>query len=219
VLWTNKQNAVLIDRRGAPIAGVILAAGASTRLGDPKQLLKFEGVSLLRRTAVAAEDAGLNPLIVVLGSRSSEFMDEVRDLPVNVVVNDCWESGIGSSIRAGVAAVHEMKFSAIAILVIDQPFLTAAVIRGLTSAYRASDALVVASRYGDALGVPAVFDHSLHQRLLEIPVDRGAKGLIAEAGDDVLAVDFPEGAIDVDTPQDLAGLDGLQRHGLGFAHR
>ena len=199
------------------IAGVVLAAGSSSRLGRPKQLLEYEDKSLLRRTAMAAADSELDPLIVVLGSQSDRFISEVCDLPLQVVINERWETGIGSSIRAGIHAIGSWEFDGVAIMAVDQPLVTKEVVGRLTHAFRASGARIVASRYGDTLGVPAIFARALLQSLSEIPDDRGAKGLIAECRGAVFAVDFPEGAFDVDTPRDLERLGAMQRRGPGVA--
>jgi molybdenum cofactor cytidylyltransferase len=190
----------------ARVAGVVLAAGASSRMGRPKQLLKYGGVSLLRRTALAAVESGLDPLVVVLGSSSNLLVDEIQDLPFQIVVNDHWESGLGSSIRTGVGAISSVECDAVAILLSDQPFVTSTVIRRLIEPYLSSNAPIVASCYANTLGVPALFDRSLLPCLAEIPDGRGAKNLIASVGDAVIAVDFPEGAWDLDTPEDYERL-------------
>jgi molybdenum cofactor cytidylyltransferase len=190
----------------ARIAGVVLAAGDSSRMGRPKQLLKYDCVSLLRRTALAAVESGLDPLVVALGANSSLLVDDIQDLPLQIVVNDRWESGLGSSIRTGVGAIRSVELDAVAILLSDQPFVTSALIRRLIEAYLSSDAPIVASRYANTLGVPALFDRMLLPSLAEIPDDGGAKHLIASVGDAVIAVDFPEGAWDLDTPEDYERL-------------
>ena len=190
----------------ARIAGVVLAAGGSRRMGRPKQLLEHEGVSLLRRTALTAVESTLDPLVVVLGSNSGLFVDEIDDLALQIVVNNQWETGLGGSIRTGVDAIAAMEFDAVVILLSDQPFVTSTVIRRLIEAYRSSNAPIVASRYSNALGVPALFDRTLLSSLAGIPGDRGAKDLMASAGDAVFGVDFPEAALDVDTPEDYERL-------------
>lgn len=190
---------------GEPAVGVvILAAGASTRMGTPKQLLPYRGRSLLRHAAETALTSVCHPIIVVLGANAERLRQEVKDLPVQVVENLRWVEGMSSSIRAGVAALDAEpdKTSAVVLALCDQPFVSAQVINHLVEAYHFTGKPVVASEYSGTLGVPALFSRTLFSEIKALRGGEGAKQVITKYAHDVLGVPFPEGAIDVDTPKD-----------------
>lgn len=182
------------------VGAIILAAGCSSRLGQPKQLLQHHGQSLVRRAARAALDAGCAPVSIVVGAAPIET--ELAELDVAIVRNDDWRRGIGTSIRSGVEAclAAEPGLSAIAILVCDQPALDAEIIAALRAN---SGRGIAAATYGGTLGVPAIFSRRYFPELRALPDDHGAKHLLQSRAHDVTAVPFPEGAIDIDTPADL----------------
>jgi molybdenum cofactor cytidylyltransferase len=186
------------------IGAVVLAAGGSSRLGKPKQLLRFGKSSLLRRSAEAALEAGCRPVVVVLGAESGRVGPEVEDLPVTVVVNERWREGMAASILAGVEALRceEPGAEALLLLVCDQPHLSAELLRRLCAAFDGREGRRVACEYGGTVGVPALFHRSLFDRLAGLRGDRGAKSLLLEAGEDLLTLSWPEGATEIDRPED-----------------
>lgn len=190
------------------IGAVILAAGGSSRMGTPKQLLRFDEESLLRRAARAALEAHCAPVIVVVGASADLAKREVADLAAIVVENCEWRSGMASSVRAGVrgAVVNDPQLEAIVVLLCDQPHVTPAVVENLMAAHRRTAAKVVASSYGSTFGVPALFGRRLFEELTRLESASGAKQLIAEHSSDVVFVAFAGGEIDVDTPADYARL-------------
>jgi CTP:molybdopterin cytidylyltransferase MocA len=179
------------------IPAVILAAGASRRLGRPKQLVLLGGESLLRRTVRAAL-AGCAPVLVVLGCRAGEMAANLAGLPVTLVRNDAWEEGMAASIRAGIRALPEGA-EAVMFLVCDQVAVDGALVGRLLDVQRAEPGKVIACAYAGARGTPAVFPARCFRQLLELRGDRGARGLL----EDALLVPFPGGAEDVDLPADL----------------
>jgi len=195
--------------RGRPIAAVILAAGASSRYGQPKQLLHYEGRSLLRRAAEATADSCCRPIVVVLGASARLCADELRGLPVHLTENTKWMEGMGGSLRTGIAVVSALKPEVVGAVVMlcDQPLVSAQIIEALAQRYRESGAPIVASAYARTLGVPALFDRSLFGQLLSLRGDGGARRIIERSGGDVAAVPFPGGIVDIDTPQDYAVLE------------
>src|SRR5438270_12953818 len=140
----------------AKVAAVILAAGESARLGKPKQFLKFGGETLLRRIVEAASDADCAPIIVVAGSGSDGVREEVQTANADVVENENWKRGIGTSIRAGVQHLIDNvnEVDAAVLLVCDQPFVNAEIIRQLCALHLRTRKAIVASYYADTLGVP-----------------------------------------------------------------
>lgn len=195
--------------RGKEIGLIILAAGASLRLGTPKQLLNFKGETLLRRMAREAAASACRPLTVVLGADAGKFKNELSDLDVHVVENPDWKDGMGSSIGTGLTKLLEIKRSVdgVVLTVCDQPFVTAGVIDKLVKAYQETDALIIASAYAGTLGVPALFSRELFSQLTELKGGGGgAKQIIKQFQARTISISFPEGAIDIDTPADFEQL-------------
>jgi molybdenum cofactor cytidylyltransferase len=188
------------------IGAVILAAGASTRLGRPKQLLRLEGEELLRLTACRLIDVGCMPVVVVLGAFVAACRAVVVDLKVEIVVNDRWREGMGSSIAAGIAAVAEAGADAALIAVCDQPRLSVPVLQRLAAAYPGRG--IVASKYDATLGTPAIFAAEYFPALRRLSGKSGAKQLIRQHESDVVAVDMPEAATDIDSAGDWEALGG-----------
>ena len=200
-----------MDRHGdlENVGAIVLAAGISQRMGLPKQLLDFRGEPLVRRATAAALDAGCSPVVVVTGANAKATRQLLRGLKVREVENEQWQSGLSSSIRAGVAAVIETnsQTDAIVVLLCDQPFVTGEVTAKLIAAYREKRGSIVASSYGDTFGVPALFGKAHYTELMALEGMAGAKQLIQKHFAEVHLVNFPEGAIDIDTPEDLARFD------------
>jgi len=188
---------------------VILAAGGSSRFGQPKQLLLFRGKTLIRSIIDAACEAGCSPVVVVIGSNGDAIHPEVAHANALDVRNTNWQRGIGSSIRSGVQALtyHAPDVQAILLLVCDQPAVSAPFIERLIATREATKKDIVASSYADTVGVPAVFDRSLFRELLAIGDESGAKSIILQNPERVAQFAFPEGAIDIDTWEDWEELN------------
>ncbi len=195
---------------------MILAAGASVRLGQPKQLLRYRGETLIGRTARLARTAGLAPIHVVVGYRGGEVaaaLGEPGDsaaAAVTVVANPDWRRGMGSSLARGIASLPATAEAAL-VLVTDQPHLSAALLGAILTTYRAGEASLVACRYaGGTVGVPALFARRHFRELTGLSGDRGARALFARHADTLATVSFPAGDTDVDTPAAAATLDPKQ---------
>lgn len=199
------------DGETEKIAVVVLAAGASTRMGTPKQLLSHEGQSLLRRAADVALNSICRPVVVVVGAHAEMLRRELNDLPVQVVENGKWSEGMSSSIRAGVEALEGDDEpaggpEAVVLMLCDQPFVTSELLNQLVAAYRSGRAPIVASEYGGNCGVPALFSRPMFEELITLGGAEGARHLIARHADEVTAVPFARGTFDIDTPADYARL-------------
>ena len=193
------------------IGAVVLAAGSSSRMRQPKQTLQFGGRSLLRRAALAAVGGGCNPIIVVIGAQAELSRSELDGLEVREVFNPDWRTGLASSIRTGLESLltADPNAGGAVFLVCDQPRVTAHVVSGLIAAHRATQQPVIASSYGGTLGVPALFGRSLFARLARLEGSTGAKNVIHENVLDAHFLPFPGGEVDVDTPDDFACLIAL----------
>ena len=191
------------------IAAIILAAGESSRLGQPKQLIQFQSKTLVRRVVDAASEAGCQPILVVLGSETETELvqgisSELKKTGGTIVANPNWKRGIGTSIRAGVQHLIEIApgVEATVLLACDQPFVDRAVIEGLITLHHKTRKPIVAATYAGTLGVPALFDRSRLRDLLGLDDSAGAKSIILSNRDQVAEFPFPEGEIDIDTAED-----------------
>lgn len=186
-------------------AAIILAAGSSSRLGQAKQMVSVHGIPLLRKSVLAALEARYSPVVVVLGSNATEHKKIIADLPVDIVIHADWEKGMGSSLKAGLSELLKSnpEKTAIVVMVCDQPLLTSTHLTALRDAYRKSSKPIIASHYNEAIGVPALFDHTLFAELQKIKDTQGAKAVIESHLNLVQSVDWEEGRLDIDTPDDL----------------
>jgi molybdenum cofactor cytidylyltransferase len=189
-----------------PVALLLLAAGASSRMGQPKQLLPYHGRTLLRHAAETAVATGCAPIVLVTGAVHEALVAEVVGLPIRAIRNAAWESGMASSIHTGLSAIAESQPSAILIMLCDQPLVTPELLRQLIIQQQQTQAPIVAAAYGDTLGVPAIFDQSMLTALRELHGQAGANRLINSLGATVGRVIFPAGLLDVDTPEQYAAL-------------
>jgi molybdenum cofactor cytidylyltransferase len=198
----------MLESARRAVGAVVLAAGASSRMGSPKQTLKFRGESLLRRAALAAIGAGCFPVIVVTGAHSELSRRELDGLDVREVFNPHWETGMASSIRAGVEGLISADLDATAAVFIlcDQPHVTIDVISGLVAAHRATRRPIIASTYGGSFGVPALFSRTRFAELRQLAGMSGAKEVIKRHASEAHFIPFPCGEVDVDTPADFSRL-------------
>ena len=190
----------------AGVGAVVLAAGSSSRMGRPKQTLQFRGESLLRRAALAALGAGCRPVIVVTGANAELSRRELEGLDVREVWNPLWETGMASSIRAGVEALISADAAADVLLLCDQPHVNADVIARLTEAHRATGSPLVASAYGGSFGAPALLGRALFDELARLEGAAGAKQVIKRHASEAHFLPFPGGEVDLDTPDDFSRL-------------
>jgi molybdenum cofactor cytidylyltransferase len=188
------------------VPAIILAAGASRRLGHPKQLVRVGGETLLGRTIRLTREAGASPIFVVLGAHRESIEAEVDLTGVQPVMNPDWERGIASSIHAGLGAVNGVipDAAGVLLLVCDQPRLTAGHLRKLMAAFDgAEQTSIAASVYAGVAGIPAIFPAEQFDALLGLRGDAGARHLLRNPGCRLLTFAFDGGEVDVDTPADL----------------
>jgi molybdenum cofactor cytidylyltransferase len=185
---------------------IILAAGASTRMGSPKQLLILEGQPLVVRAAEAALAAGAWPVVVVLGAHAEKIRPALARLPVLVAENASWPEGMAASIRTGITTLGQFSrtLDAALLALCDQPALSAAVIAQLLAAQRTTGRSIVAARYSSRHGAPALLLREHFATLGALTGEAGARELLNGSPDRVAAVDLPALAHDLDTPADYA---------------
>jgi molybdenum cofactor cytidylyltransferase len=187
------------------VSAIILAAGGSSRFGQAKQLLPFQGESLVRRAVRAAIDAGCACVSVVVGDARDLIETELRETPAVIVENPEWRRGLGTSIRCGLRHLlrSQPELDAVVLLACDQPFVDANVITSLIAQAENPRKPIVACSYADTLGIPALFNRACFESLLALPDDSGAKTLIESRSADVAKIEFEKGALDIDTPADF----------------
>jgi len=179
---------------------IVLAAGGSARMGSPKQLLSYRGQTLLRRAAETALGSIGERVVVVIGSHAQRMREELDGLPVSVVENRDWRTGMSSSIRAGLEELASIDPDGVVLMLCDQPFVTVELIDSLVVTQRQTGKLIVASSYEDVRGVPAFFSRELFPELMSLTADEGARRLIQNHPALVASINFPEASIDIDTP-------------------
>jgi molybdenum cofactor cytidylyltransferase len=185
------------------VGAVILAAGGSTRFGQPKQLIKFAGETLVQRAVRAAQEGGCSPVLMVTGESHEAVSAAVAAMHPHIVRNESWSRGIGSSIRLGVEQLSQHAIDAIILLACDQPAVDMGVVSALIAEHERSGCPIVASRYADTLGIPVLFQRSMFDELRHLPDQHGAKALTQENLWRGAQIEFAYGAFDLDTREDL----------------
>jgi molybdenum cofactor cytidylyltransferase len=183
-------------------------------MGEPKQLLQINGESLVRRAVktLAKVQYKLLPNVLVLGANAEKITAEVQDLPIHCTFNADWQSGMASSIHCGLSFLltQEPDLEAVIIILIDQPLLQASILDRLIAQFSLQPSKhIVASQYNDTLGVPALFSKSIFEDLLNLNGEAGARKVIQKYLAHSIAIDFAEGAWDIDTPADYARVQAL----------
>jgi molybdenum cofactor cytidylyltransferase len=178
-------------------------------MGRPKQLLPYNGKSLLEHSVDTANNADANPVIVVLGANSAELEKEIDEKKVHVIENKEWKEGMASSIRCGINTVMHIAPStdAAILMVCDQPYVSAYLLNELIAAQKSTGKLIVTSQYENAFGPPALFYKTIFPELLELKGDAGARKIVEQYNKDVATVLFTQGNIDIDTEADYKALN------------
>ena len=190
---------------------IVLAAGAATRFGSAKQLVRISGRPLLHNTVSNAVEITGGATIVVLGAYAAELAPLLSHTPASVLINREWHEGIGSSIRRGVAALPS-TCTAVMMVLADQAAVTAQDLQRLVSAWKRQPEYVAAALYSGSTGVPAIFPRSRFAELSQLRGDIGARRLLQRNPDRVVRVPMDSAALDIDTPEDLLSLDAGQQN-------
>jgi len=184
------------------VAAIILAAGASTRMGQSKQRLAWKSGTLLTHAIHTAKQAGISSITVVLGADEKTNRDSIAAEQVNIVSNPQWESGMGSSLKAGLKRIVTSTpgIDAILVMVCDQPFITPNHLRALIDGLDAAGIKAVFSQYAGTEGVPATFSKDLFYQIQALDDDQGAKKIIQQLNkEEFSVVELKDGEIDLDT--------------------
>lgn len=186
---------------------ILLAAGNSSRLGKAKQLLEFRGKTLIQRAIDTASESTVDSIVVVLGANHRDIKKGFLSDSVHVVYNTEWEKGMASSIQAGLGyLLDKKKIDQVILMLCDQPFVNAELLDSLIRKKEESGKGSVACSYVDTIGVPVLFDQKYFPEMMSLHGTEGAKKLLVKHRDNVVLVDFPLGAVDVDTMEDYSRL-------------
>ena len=198
-----------IQNPKSKIGLVLLAAGEAKRFGDfPKQLLEYNGKTLLRNAVENALNSSVNKVCIVLGANAERLEAEIEDLPIEIVFNENWASGMASSLQKGLKKLLEIEpnLTAVCITLGDQPLINAQILNQLLKVSRNEKPLIVASEYAKTVGVPAVFSREVFDDLLNLKSSEGAKKIILNHLQSVRKVSVPEAAFDIDLREDYENL-------------
>jgi molybdenum cofactor cytidylyltransferase len=188
------------------LAIIILAAGSSSRLGQSKQLFTWQGKSLLEGAIETASSVGIRNICVVLGANEKIHRDKIKNFSIDIIHNPQWQLGIGNSLKFGVHHIQKNNVVGAIVMVCDQPFLSSAHLKKMVALFDDTQKMIIASAYSQTLGVPALFHRTWFMDLLSIADSEGAKKVIQQNPDHIISVEFPEGAIDIDSPDDITQL-------------
>ncbi|MDT0677292.1 nucleotidyltransferase family protein [Autumnicola musiva] len=183
---------------------IIIAAGASSRMKKAKQLLPLDDGILLGKVIQEAEASVAAEAIIVLGANSEKIIPKISQFRSNIVDNKNWREGLGSSIAAGIKYFlqHKKNYSAAMVMLGDQPLVDSVYINYLLNQASENPSAIIATKYPDSIGVPAVFPQSYFKELAALKEDKGAKNILAREHTSVIALDPGERTLDIDTPQD-----------------
>lgn len=190
---------------------IILAAGSSSRLGTPKQLIQIEGESLIRKAIKTAMHIQNTKSIVVLGANDELIKPEIADLRINTLFNEAWQSGMASSLKKGLDYLlnQNSDLEAVLVMLCDQPFVNPTLIQNIIQTYKDTSKPIVASDYGENLGVPALFAKPIFSSIFELEGDTGARKIFQKHRQETATLAFPEGKWDIDTQADIEKIQEL----------
>jgi molybdenum cofactor cytidylyltransferase len=172
-------------------------------MGAPKQLMRFQGESLLCR-AVHTALLTRFPVLVVTGAYSEKMGGELSGEPVTIIENKLWQEGLASSLRCAIRHCPD-ETEAILVMTVDQPLVTVDLLERIVGTYEGTEVPLVACRYAGTVGVPALYDRSLFPELSGLVGDVGAKQIIQRHSARARFIEAPECEIDIDRPEDALG--------------
>lgn len=186
---------------------IILAAGSSSRLGQPKQLLTFEGRTLIRRAVETSLEITSSANVLVLGANSELIKREVQEINIELIINKDWEMGMSSGMQKGLNFLEKkIMLDQVILMLCDQPYVDSKLLSTMIKKQSETGKGIIACQYKGTFGVPALFTRKYFSELNRLNGSEGAKKIIYAHLDDMEKIDFPNGAIDIDTLEDYERL-------------
>ncbi len=195
-------------RMNSQYAILILAAGSSSRMGSPKQLLSYKGKTLLQHSIDMALEANIGRVFIVLGANAKSILNKLEHTKSSIIINETWIEGMSSSIRLGAEHIINTvkKVEGILIMVGDQPYINHKLLQRFIQKHEETTLPIIVASYNKVLGVPAFFHQTIFHQLLQLRGDKGARELIKKQINNVGKVFFEGGVLDIDTPEDYRRL-------------
>ncbi|MGB0864101.1 MAG: nucleotidyltransferase family protein [Saprospiraceae bacterium] len=191
------------------IAILIIAAGASRRLGQPKQLVPFRDTFLLNHIIQECQNSKVGTIYIILGANAERIEPRLpKDLSIFYHKN--WKQGMGTSIAFGMQHIDKKDYEGVIIAVSDQPFFSSFLLKKITQKYIETNSKIIISEYEEGMGTPSFFEKTLFSELLQLKGDIGAKPIIKKYRTEIQGISFPKGNIDIDTPEDLKLLENRE---------
>lgn len=199
---------------------ILLGAGASIRMGRPKQLITLAGTPMIRWAAETAVNSGSDNVVIVLGANAEVIRSSLSGLSIYIVVNSEWQTGMASSIRCGMKALLGLapKTTQVLLMLGDQPNVSAASLQKIMDAGLLAESGLVVARYNNGIGTPALFSRKHFDCLLKIEGTGGAKSLLERHRNEIVEVELPEASQDLDTPEDLAAYRSANESEKNHSH-
>lgn len=183
------------------IATVILAAGASTRMGKPKQTLKWGETTLLGHCIDQVLASKAQEVILILGANHELIKEKIENYALDILINENWQAGMGSSIALAAKQLLKSNVDGVLIVLADQPNVDSHFLNSLMRRFHPEKNTIIATNYGDGAGVPVLFDQTYIEKLSRLEGDQGAKRIIQEAVEFVTSVTPDFRLTDIDTPE------------------
>ncbi len=205
-----RRKSIIFNVLDEKIATIILAAGSSSRFKEPKQLLEYQGSTLIETAVSTAVKTHFGPVITVVGSDEKKVVNALKSYKdkTAIVVNNAWEGGVSSSILAGLEKIQQMDSDIYGVLIMlsDQPLISVNHLVAMVRSHFSSGKKIIASGYGGSFGVPAFFHKSLFHYFDKLEGDKGAKSIISKLKQDVHVIPNPNAELDIDTEEDYKKL-------------
>lgn len=189
---------------------VVLAAGASRRLGQPKQLLAAGQKVLVQHTVEECVASEVGPVYVVLGAYADRIRPHLSQHGCQILYNEKWAEGIGSSLRYGLSQMPYKEMDGVIVVLGDQPYFKGKLLKQIVEKQKKTKAKIIISKYTSAAGPPSLFMQEIFPELLQLTGDEGAKPIVKKYRAEVDYVSFPAGYIDIDIADDLSHLDHFE---------
>lgn len=195
----------MIEEYDPSLAIVVLAAGGASRFGSPKQLAEYQGKTLLQRAIDTCSGISGCSTYVVLGAEHRKIAATLDSARIEILGNNNWQNGISSSIHLAVTSIGK-QFDGLMFLAADQPLVGAVQVHSLIDTWQKQPDHLVAAKFSNKVGIPAIYPKSFYSELLKIKGDRGGKRILLENKNHLLTVAMPQAAIDIDYPDELDSL-------------
>ncbi|MBT8233877.1 MAG: nucleotidyltransferase family protein [Saprospiraceae bacterium] len=190
---------------------LVLAAGSSSRLGQPKQLLPFKGTNLLTYVVQECIESSIGNVSVVLGAHYEKLKEQIKSLDCNVLYNRNYTDGLGTSIATGVKEIVKKDSDGVINVLVDQPYFDRNILRKILALRETKSPSIIVSKYSTSSGPPVFFDKSHFEDLMALKTDIGAKEIIRNNKSIVQYIDFEKGGVDIDREEDLSILDDIPK--------